>query len=414
MSRHFLSLLFLTLLVPAFAQQTVTVQPGYTHETFYSLSAGTVASQPQAQWDIAFQIGGFAASIRANHATGVEVYAVPGLGISGWSQVDTANFASWSPAYDSDQSWDLGSFNRGLDPGDPFDLGWGVYNPITHVVTGDSLYVIVLADKSVKKLRIDQLAGGTYSFTFANLDGSDERSRTLAKSAFAGKNFGYYSLAADSAVDVEPLSSEWDLVFHKYFAELAPGLYYSVTGIQANAGIETAELRGVDLAAVSVADTAQASFSGNISEIGYDWKSFNMNTFSWELTDSLTYLVKARDGEVYQLTFTGFGGSSSGNFLFSQNNLTTSLFPAFSALQSLSTYPNPTEGQISISMDLAEVAGVSLSLLDLRGREVKRADLGLQSGFVAWNWTLDGLPAGVYLLQVQAGRERGTAKIVLR
>ncbi|MDP5172508.1 MAG: hypothetical protein NWR72_19865 [Bacteroidia bacterium] len=61
----------------AMAQQSVSVQPGYANETYYSLVGGEAGSASLASWDLAFQIEGFAASIRSNHAMGILVYKVP-------------------------------------------------------------------------------------------------------------------------------------------------------------------------------------------------------------------------------------------------------------------------------------------------------------------------------------------------
>jgi len=56
------------------------------------------------------------------------------------------------------------------------DYGWGVYNTVTHNVTGDSIYVIKVGNELkklwiIKKVSINNI----YHIRYANLDGSNEQ-----------------------------------------------------------------------------------------------------------------------------------------------------------------------------------------------------------------------------------------------
>lgn len=396
------------------AQEIVSIQPGYTHEAFVSLTNGTVQSSPLDSWDLAFEIEGFSASIRANTAIGVELYAVPGLGIDEWALLDTAGANAWQQLHNSDLSWSAGAFNRGLEEGNDFDLGWGVYNPITHVVAGDSLYVISLPGIGWKKLRINNLTSGSYSFTTADLDGGNELTRTVDKADFAGKNFGYYSLSGDSLVDQEPVSAEWDLVFHKYLAELGPGVYYGVSGVQLNKGVTVAEISGKSVSEVSFQDTSGVPFLDHISAIGHEWKSFNFMTSVWTIQDSLTFFVKRADEEIFQLTFTGFGGSTTGEFLFEQTSFTSSIELPASIIRQAIVAPNPVQQTVNVILDLEKPASTHIEIMDLQGRMAYRHDAGILSGFQQISFAQPGLAAGLYLLRITAGESVLTRKIEVR
>ena len=52
------------------------------------------------------------------------------------------------------------------------------------------------------------------------------------------------------------------------------------------------------------------------STIGYDWKSFNLGTFQYDILDSLSYFVAAKNDTAYQLQFLEFPGGSTGNIKF--------------------------------------------------------------------------------------------------
>lgn len=394
------------------AQETVSIGAGYSQETYYSLANGSLASEAYDEWDIAFQIEGFAASIRVNAAKGLTLHKVPMFDQSDWSNVDTTGMTNWLGVYNSDASWSLGAFNQGIEAGNDFDLGWGIYDPLTHKVVGDSLFVLTLADGSVKKLKIDQLSSGVYTFTFANLDGSGETTRNLAKADFAGKAFGYYAFEQDSMIDREPLNADWDLVFHRYVAQVAPSVYYGVSGVQSNAGISVAQLQNIDLNTVSLADTS-SGFSFDISTIGYDWKSFDFMA-GWSLQDSLTFFVKARDQEIYQLTFTNFGGSANGDFTFTKDNITTSIELDKDNLTLFKLFPNPCAERLNVVFELEKASETQLNIRDLQGRIVHQLSLGRLQGFQQIQLQSLTLPAGIYSVELLFEDQRLSQKLIVR
>lgn len=396
------------------AQETVSLNPAYSHESFYSLANGEVKSEPYNNWDLAFQISGFAASIRINAAKGLTLKKVPNADATAWAVFDTAGYDSWPFLYDSDESWDAGAFNLGIEPGNDFDLGWGVYNPVTHHVNGDSLFVLAFADGSVKKLKINSLISGVYAFTHANLDGSDEITSTLSKADFINKAFGYYSFAGDSTLDREPVATDYDFRFTRYFGLLAPGTYYPVTGVLSNVGVEVAELRPVDVAAIGIADTAGLTFSASISTVGYDWKAFSPPTNTWTIADSLTYLVKALDGEIYKLTFTGFGGSATGNFEFTKTNITTAIDLEKDMFSALNIFPNPATDRFTLLFELKNNELLNISLTDISGKTLLETQPQNYYGLQQIEFSTQGLAAGIYLLRLNTSNTITTRKLIIR
>ena len=176
----------------------VSVGPGYTNQAFYSMTYGELSNVTNTDWDLAFQIRGFAASILVNSKRGVNVWKT-NTAESQWaySTTDDSTGIVSDPAYqlfNSDTSCDFGALNRTNDASNQFDLGWGVYDFITHVITGDSIFFIKLGPTDYRKLRIDNLAGGIYNFRFANLDGSNEVVTYLNKTNLPVKLFGYSSI----------------------------------------------------------------------------------------------------------------------------------------------------------------------------------------------------------------------------
>ncbi|MDT7858300.1 T9SS type A sorting domain-containing protein, partial [Rubrivirga sp. S365] len=66
--------------------------------------------------------------------------------------------------------------------------------------------------------------------------------------------------------------------------------------------------------------------------------------------------------------------------------------------------PNPSRGTVTVRYDLPEAASVRLAVYDLLGREVALlADGSVESGYHSAPFEAQGLPAGVYVVRIEAG-----------
>ena len=295
---------------------TVSIGAGYTDQVWYNLDNGTKTAVNGSSWDFGFQISGFSAAILANTAYGAELYIYPDGDTGSWSTLDTAGIGGWEVWHNPSNTWGKGAFNLGIDTSNSLDLGWGNYSFITHHVTGDSLFVWKTATGTIYKAWIQNLASGIYNFIISDYNETSIDTVALAKSSFSGKNFGYYSIATDSVLDLEPASNSWDLVFSKYMEDL--GTPYSVSGIRTNMGIEAVKVYPVSNTATYDSANIQ-SYSSEINVIGHDWKKFNFATFSFDVEDSTVYFVKTDSATYWKLVMKTFGGSSNGNYMFEKN-----------------------------------------------------------------------------------------------
>ena len=131
------------------------------------------------------------------------------------AQIDISGIASWTPMYNSTASWEEGAF--GSNALDFPDYGWGMYNMLTHGLTGDSLFVIKDLKGDYKKLWIVEKDGQqNYTFRFGAVDGSNEREVHLGTNDYSTKHFVHYSLSGDSVVDQQPAADSWDLLLTKF------------------------------------------------------------------------------------------------------------------------------------------------------------------------------------------------------
>jgi hypothetical protein len=334
--RNFTLAVLLFLSSQALRAQVITdsirTQASYAQDVYYSLNNGQVKALNNNSWHLAFRIGG-GLSIRSNAATAsnalgsVVVYEKPGKDTTQWAAFDTTGLAGWQVLDNTDTTWEYGAFNVNKQAGNPFDFSWGVYNMTNHHVIGNRLYLVSVRTATgfeYKKVWIVRNALGTWTIKYANLNGTNEQVKEIRSTDHAGYNFAYLSLLGDSVYNHEPLSDSWDFVLTRYagLQPTVPPVYYPVTGILTNTGVQTAEVRGKGNMATTLADTAV--LSSNISEIGSDWKQLNAS-FQFYIPDSLTYFIKAKDGAFWKLNFVKFAGSSTGNTVFTKIRTATSL-----------------------------------------------------------------------------------------
>jgi hypothetical protein len=303
--------------------ETITVGAGYANDVYYSMATGVVSTVPRTNWDIAFNTGSRTSTININAGANIKLYTYKGGDTTAWNSVNIAGIANWTPMNNSDTTWTFGAFERNA-LGHP-DYGWGIYNTVNHDVVGDSLFIIQLQDGSYKKLWIKKKAStlNKYIFQFANADNTGTTTiDTVDCSKYTTKNFIYYSFATKNEIDREPAKDAWDFVYTKYYEMIPDGkggkTPYPVTGVLTNTGVKTAQMDNFD---ATSNDYSTGNFVTAISEIGSDWKSFDMNTNKWALTDKRVYFVLTPDKAIYKIAFTAFEGSSTGVIKFNKTRV---------------------------------------------------------------------------------------------
>lgn len=395
---------------------TVSTGAGYANQIWYSLQSGEMGSDAKDNWDLAFEISGFNSSIRVNtqKTAGLAVYQSP-YNWSQWSQFDTTGYKQWKSLYDSDTLWDIGALNK---PGtyNTADLGWGSYDPSTHVVSGTRLFLLTMPGKAIK-LSVRNLINGVYTVTYAGVDNSDSTTFTLNKNSYTNRNFAYYAFDSKSIIDREPDNSSWDITFTKYITELpaGPGQFmpYAVTGVLQNKGVKVAEVKNADVSKTN--DYQGRDFSSWINEIGYDWKVFNMNTFTYEVTDSLVYFLQDRDRNIWKIVFTGFSGSGTGDYMFSQEKLGNLGLVSFNNDNRIQLYPNPLNagGTLTLVTDLNAANGnMSLSISDINGQTVFADANPVVNNLGAINLP-DVFSKGVYFVTLHTAQGAITKKLLV-
>lgn len=373
-------------------QETISLNPGYADQVWYSLDQGETARASAYEWHLAFEVANFGFSIRVNNARGVECYAYPGP-VSDFETLDTTHIGQWPTLINSDTSWSYGALSR-YQSG--FDIGWGNYNLTTHTIAGDSLYVLRLPSGEVFKLFVEKLVGGTYTYRYATIDNSTDVTTTVTKGDFPDKRFVYVNLLTQQTLDREPVLSNWDLLFTTYITAIQAGptkVAYPVSGILHREGVEVAEAYPVPDPS-SYSDYTAHAFAHEINTIGYDWKSF---AGTWTLQDSLVYFVKLENGNIWKLRFTAFGGSSTGDFTFEKEPVVVTGVEETTTNPLVQLYPNPARDVLHLVLDQPAATPYQLQVVNTQGQVVHHQLLD-QQGLTTYTLPVADLPSGMYWL----------------
>ena len=403
--KHFWTLLALFLSLHSFSQDvindTFSMEPGYANMVFYNMSDGVVGTAPLANWHIAFDVAPMGSSIRINGGMGVNLYEYGDADT--WDNVDVSSF-SGTALYNDQTSWAAGAFNQNGDGG--FDLGWGDYNVVTHVVTGDKVYVLQNLDGDWFKVQPQSLASGVYTLRSAPVDGGNETVVTVNKDDYEGKNFAYYTLGAAAAEDLEP-NEAWDFMFTRYMEDLGDNYYYGVAGALMSRATSVQQLDGLEDPFVDGEADADA-FVTTTNEVGHDWKEYQFGA-GYTLASDRCYIVNSVSGEQWRMVFTGFGGTTDGVVELGkvlETSTPSSVFENTSETAKL--YPNPAITGQPIQFEWAGVDQMYIQIVDAMGRTVHT----LQSP--SFRTTLStGLPSGWYRVVASSDQDRQSHTLIV-
>lgn len=386
----------------------------YTNDIFYSMSEGEIASIPRAGWDIAFYTSAFSAGIIINEGAGVELYPYPNGDTSAWNNIDTTGMHLWTMVVNSNEYWEDGAFNRGAT-GHP-DYGWGIYNMVTHSLTGDSLYVIKGDDGEFKKLWIVNKISSEniYNIRFADLDGSNEKFVEIDVKPYTEKNFVYYSISSDLVIDREP-EAAWDLLFTKYYDKTLDNQGvpqdYLVTGATNNVDHYANKFYPVG---DDFVEWASKPFESLKNTVGYNWKNYSRSTNGWVVEDSTAFFIKDHAGDVYKLAFTFWEGMMTGKFALNKELVSIlAIEDTPQNMQTINVYPNPAIDLVNISINRDIDLNGNILITDLSGRIVYSSTISSSDGNKV-SINTSNFVKGVYIVSVQSSISKEITKLIIK
>ena len=386
----------------------VSVGPDYTSQAYYTLSNDNITSLVNDSWDLAFTTGTFDAGVHYNEAIKSAMGAlVPTLALY---LAPTNNFDDVidvsdlvDSLYNPDKSWDYGAFNSVRNPDNLVDFGWGMYNPATHVVEGNKVFVLKLRDDRWKKIRIESLANGILTVKYADLDGGNEKAIEINKTNYSASPLALFSFETEN-LTTGP--ANWDLLFTRYVSEQDAGggniVQYPVTGALSGRNVEVAEARDIDPIDVDHEDFID-SLKTDIDIIGWDWKRFDLGAFKWILDDRRAYFIKTPSSRLWKIFFTEFAGSRTGNIVFDKTDLgqLTAVENDQGNFVDFGVFPNPVDESFTISFSLKnEIDNVQIRMVDALGKTHWRSEVKANVGLNVLDIRRPKLSPGNYIIQV--------------
>lgn len=395
---------------------TVETQGG---DVFFQLRTGQEHRPEEPAWHLALETAASSA-IRANTAGKTRIYTTP-YAIEQWEFVDSNSAVTpRNQLVNSSTTWAEGALNR--TAGEDFgDVGWGLYSLETHVITGDSVYLVRLPDESLKKFYVASRKSGVYTLRSANIDGSEDVTHEVRVAEFPDAFFAYYNFWTGQAVNREPGRQDWDLLFTRYMHEFrdqprdSPFRYYGVSGVLLHPQAEAAELITDDLLAM---DTTGLAFTQEIDVVGYDWKSYDMDNRRYVLSDSTLFYVRDLQGAIWKLYFTQYiSGETGSSYLFHKAQVsgpasTENLRAA--GLETFTLAPNPARTRSEVLFRIQQPAqNVSLRLMDASGRLILDRSLPTEVRLYRYPLEVQTLAPGLYHLTLSVDGRTAHRKLVV-
>lgn len=268
---------------------TIDLGPGYKNQIFYNLESNSVVSQNEkTDWDLGFLTGPDDWQIVINSSKAGGVWRIDGL-----------NFESVPDVSDAVWSYDRPSGNLDSTAIDDYRN-----TNVFYVV--DLGYSSQLETLGYMKLKVDSVNEDGYFVRTADLEHNQELAVFIEKDE--GLHRACFSFTSNAVVDIEPLSSDWDLLFTQYtniFYD--PFLPYLVAGVLINTqqtlvAVDTDKI----FSDITYNDVDSYVFSSDQDAIGYAWKEFDFNTESYLVFPEVNYIIKNGDGQYFKLHFIDF------------------------------------------------------------------------------------------------------------
>jgi Secretion system C-terminal sorting domain len=385
---------------------SVNLAPTIKRDVWYSMDNGQVKSDTANNWTLAVTEMSMTGGVWLNNIDGYRCINVH-KSASQFANVTAADSLTGTEQVNPDYSWERGAMNVNRAAADTFDFGWGKYNLGSNNVYGDSVYLIGKGANWYKVI-IDSLIGSTYTYymrvaavaPFA----SPAASLNFPKgTTFANKNLQFIQagMTGLSSVDREPANTTWDILFTKYLglvnSQGGPAIY-PVTGALSNYKTEVARVQAVHL------DTAFAQANSyprrkELSVIGSDWKIFN--GAGYDYPDSLSYMVKAKSGDIWQLKFTGYS-SSTGFIKFKKRKVFATANNNIEAAEmNMQVYPNPAQNEALVSVEAKQSTKAILVVTSTTGQLIASRNIELTQGINAFNLNLSNIATGNYNISVK-------------
>ena len=261
----------------------------YAKQLYYDLASDAlVLETPKVAWDINFESAPEGWHIYLNSALGG---ALANTGETDFSAVTT--HTGWN------FTWDV-------PEGTPERTAMGDWRANNSVFVIDLGYTPGGTHRGYRKLKIEAYNEYTYTFSYAEIDGSDLQ-QSVVVNKDVDRNFTSFSLLTHQVIEATPPKEAWDLKFSQYTTIFDNTTPYLVTGVLLNPNHITVALDTTNaFESINSENAATQDFSGHWNSIGFDWKWYNYDAAAFEILQGRTYIIKKGDDVYYKLQFLDF------------------------------------------------------------------------------------------------------------
>lgn len=274
----------------------------YGDQVYFDISGNKVVKViDRTSWDLGFETTPTGTTIRLN---GSNIMQASKTGITDFTAI--TNFTTLNLTFDWDRA------NGSEDSVALLDWISGG-TPTNEVFIVDRGTTPNLAARGFKKLQVISVNSNEYLIRYANVDGSNEQTKTIPKQT--SKNFTCFSFDGNGdIVDAEPDAAGWDIVFTQYlhtFYDSDPAINYSVNGVLLNPkNVKATLISDKNYDDITIDEVSTNPLSGYWNAIGFDWKIFDFGTELFQIDFNKNYIILDRKGFYYKLRFIDFYNAS--------------------------------------------------------------------------------------------------------
>ena len=267
----------------------------YRWQVWFSLNDNKVASTNlKSAWDLAFEASVDGIHIMLNGSKAMRAYKTNAGSLADIK--DTVGLAAYGKA--DAPSGDMDSTAIG---------DWRKDNKVYVINRGYNESAI---SQGYYKIRIISASASQFIFEYGDVYGTEVYTGSVTKDAHY--NFVYFSLSEHAQKQPEPARTAYDLCFTQYthiFTD--PFQYYQVTGVLSNNNnTHIGLIKNKAFASIGISDTLSCTFEAQRNAIGYDWKTFDLNTNLYTVDPTRCYIIRDTKGFYYKLHFIDFVNTS--------------------------------------------------------------------------------------------------------
>ena len=265
---------------------TIEMMENYQMQVYFDLYNNDLISENlRTDWDLAFESNSDGWRININSSKFMQVW-----------EVDNQSYSSTLDISKAVWRWDHQS-------GNPDSTAIGDHRKKESFYVIDRGYDNNNSQIGYKKLNIESVNSESYTIRLANMDNGIDTIIEIPKNL--GSDKIYFSFNDYLTKEIKP--NHWDLLFTTYTHLFSSDFPYLVSGVLTNTShVKVVKDTTYYFDDISFDDITNFNFSSEQNIIGYDWKSYDLNTGVFTINSSINYIIETNSQKYFKLRFLDF------------------------------------------------------------------------------------------------------------